>query len=96
VSYALEKRVSKSPEKFGRGAIEGVAAPESANNAASSGAFVPLLTLGIPSNPVVAMLFAGLLIHNITPGPLLLKKPSGYLLGGHHEYVCWKCHAFGS
>jgi putative tricarboxylic transport membrane protein len=54
--------------------IEGVASPESANNAASSGAFVPLMTLGIPSNVVMAMLFAGLLIHNITPGPLLLKN----------------------
>jgi putative tricarboxylic transport membrane protein len=74
VSYAVEKRVSKHPEKFGTGVIEGVACPESANNAASSGAFIPLLTLGIPSNVVMAMLFAGLLIHNITPGPLLLKN----------------------
>jgi len=73
VSYAVEKRVSKHPEKFGKGAIEGVAGPESANNAASSSAFIPLLTLGIPANVVMAMLFAGLLIHNITPGPLLLK-----------------------
>jgi putative tricarboxylic transport membrane protein len=74
VSYAVEKRVSKHPEKFGTGVIEGVASPESANNAASSSAFIPLLTLGIPSNVVMAMLFAGLLIHNITPGPLLLKN----------------------
>ena len=74
VSYGVEKRVSKHPERFGKGAIEGVAGPESANNAASSGAFIPLLTLGIPSNVVMAMLFAGLLIHNITPGPLLLKE----------------------
>jgi putative tricarboxylic transport membrane protein len=73
VSYAVEKRVSKHPERFGKGAIEGVAGPEAANNAASSGAFIPLMTLGIPSNVVMAMLFAGLLIHNITPGPLLLK-----------------------
>jgi len=73
VSYAVEKRVSKHPEKFGKGAIEGVAGPESANNAASSSAFIPLLTLGIPANVVMAMLFVGLLIHNITPGPLLLK-----------------------
>jgi putative tricarboxylic transport membrane protein len=73
VSYAVEKRVSKHPEKFGKGAIEGVAGPESANNAASSGAFIPLMTLGIPSNVVMAMLFAGLLIHGITPGPLLIK-----------------------
>jgi len=73
VSYAIEKKVSKHPDKFGKGAIEGVAAPESANNAASSGAFIPLLTLGIPANVVMAMLFAGLLIHGIRPGPLLLK-----------------------
>ena len=74
VAYAVERRVSKHPEKLGKGAIEGVASPESANNAASSSAFIPLLTLGIPSNVVMAMLFAGLLIHNITPGPLLLKN----------------------
>jgi putative tricarboxylic transport membrane protein len=74
VSYAVEKRVSKHPEKFGMGAIEGVAGPESANNAGSSGAFIPLLTLGIPSNVVSGILFAGFLIHNITPGPLLLKE----------------------
>jgi putative tricarboxylic transport membrane protein len=73
VAYAVEKRVSKHPEKFGKGAIEGVASPESANNAGSSSAFIPLLTLGIPANVVMAMLFAGFLIHNITPGPLLLK-----------------------
>jgi putative tricarboxylic transport membrane protein len=74
MSYAVEKKVSKHPERFGKGAIEGVAGPESANNAASSGAFLPLLTLGIPSNVVMAMLFAGLLIHNIRPGPLLLQQ----------------------
>ena len=73
VSYAVEKKVSKHPEKFGKGAIEGVAGPEAANNAASSGAFVPLMTLGIPSNVVMAMLFAGLVIHGIRPGPLLIK-----------------------
>jgi putative tricarboxylic transport membrane protein len=74
VAYAVEKRVSKHPERFGKGAIEGVASPESANNAASSSTFVPLMTLGIPGTVVMAMLFAGLMIHNITPGPLLLKK----------------------
>ncbi len=73
VSYAVEKRVSRHPERFGRGAIEGVAGPEAANNAASSTGFIPLMTLGIPANVVMAMLFAGLLIHNVTPGPLLLK-----------------------
>ncbi len=74
IAYAIEKRLSKHSERFGSGVIEGVASPESANNAASQSAFIPLLTLGIPSNVVMAMLFAGLLIHNITPGPLLLKN----------------------
>jgi putative tricarboxylic transport membrane protein len=74
VSYAVEKRVSKHPERFGKGAIEGVAAPESANNSASSAAFIPLMTLGIPSNVVMAMLFSGLLIHGLQPGPLLVKE----------------------
>jgi len=74
VSYTVERRLSRSPERFGRGAIEGVAAPESANNAAASGAFIPLLTLGIPANVVMAMLLGALMIHGITPGPLLLKE----------------------
>ncbi len=74
VSYAIEKRVSKHPEEFGKGAIEGVAAPEAANNAASQGAFIPLLTLGIPSNVVMAMLLGALIIHGVTPGPLLLAQ----------------------
>jgi putative tricarboxylic transport membrane protein len=73
VSYALEKRISKHPEEFGKGAIEGVAAPESANNSAAQGAFIPLLTLGIPSNVVMAILLGALMIHNITPGPMLVK-----------------------
>jgi len=74
VSYAVEKRVSKNPEKFGKGAIEGVAAPESANNSATGGAFIPLLTLGIPANVVMAILIGALMIHGITPGPMLLKE----------------------
>jgi putative tricarboxylic transport membrane protein len=74
VSYAVEKRVSKHPEEFGHGAIEGVAGPESANNAAAQGAFIPLLTLGIPSNVVMAMLLGALMIHGVTPGPLLLTE----------------------
>ncbi len=73
VSYGLEKRLSKHPERFGKGAIEGVAGPESANNAASVASFVPLLTLGIPANAIMAMLFAALLIHGITPGPFLVR-----------------------
>ncbi|MDI7258558.1 MAG: tripartite tricarboxylate transporter permease [Thermodesulfobacteriota bacterium] len=73
-SYAVEKRVSKHPERFGNGAIEGVAAPESANNAASTSSFIPLLTLGIPGNASIAMIFVALMIHGIRPGPLLLQE----------------------
>ncbi|HBG43737.1 MAG TPA: transporter, partial [Firmicutes bacterium] len=72
-SYAVEKRVSKHPEEFGQGAVEGVAGPESANNASSVASFVPLLTLGVPSNAIMAMLFAALLVHGITPGPFLVR-----------------------
>jgi putative tricarboxylic transport membrane protein len=74
VSYAVEKRVSRNPERFGQGAIEGVAGPESANNSAASGAFIPLLTLGIPSNVLMAILIGALIMHGITPGPMLMKE----------------------
>ncbi|MBX3521785.1 MAG: tripartite tricarboxylate transporter permease [Xanthobacteraceae bacterium] len=74
LSYTVEKKLSKTPEKFGHGAIAGVAGPESANNAAASSSFVPLLTLGLPGNAVTAVLFAGLLIQNVQPGPLMLVK----------------------
>jgi putative tricarboxylic transport membrane protein len=73
VAYGLEKWVAKDPERFGRGAIEGIAAPESANNAAASTSFIPLLTLGIPPNAVLAVLFGAFMIHGVLPGPLLLK-----------------------
>lgn len=73
-SYALEKRISKTPELFGKGAIEGVAGPEAANNSAAGGAFIPLLTLGIPPNVVMALLLGAFVIHNITPGPLLMVQ----------------------
>ena len=73
-SYAIERKVSKHPEEFGKGAIQGVAGPEAANNAAAGGAFIPLLTLGIPANPVVAVLLGALIIHGLQPGPLLLTK----------------------
>lgn len=73
VSYIIEKRVSKHPERFGKGAIEGVAGPEAANNSASSGTFVPLLTFGIPTTATMALILGALLIHGITPGPLLIK-----------------------
>ncbi len=74
VSYAVEKKISKTPEEFGQGAIEGVAGPESANNAASSSSFIPLLTLGIPGNAAIAMIFAALLIKGVTPGPFLMTE----------------------
>jgi putative tricarboxylic transport membrane protein len=74
VSYAVEKKVSKHPEEFGQGAIEGVAGPESANNAASSASFIPLLTLGIPGNAAIAMIFACLLIKGVKPGPFLIVE----------------------
>ena len=74
ISYALEKRFSKHPEKFGHGAIEGVAGPEAANNAATAGAMVPLLTMGIPGSLGAAMLLGALMINGITPGPMLVKQ----------------------
>jgi putative tricarboxylic transport membrane protein len=74
LSYALEKKISRHPERFGRGAIEGVAAPETANNAAALSAFIPMLSLGIPSNVVTAVLIGALMIHGVQPGPLLLSE----------------------
>jgi putative tricarboxylic transport membrane protein len=75
-AYGIEKRLSKHPEKFGTGLIEAVASPEAANNAAAQGAFIPMMTLGIPSNAVIALLMGALMIHGITPGPLLMiNKP---------------------
>jgi putative tricarboxylic transport membrane protein len=74
ISYGLEKRLSKHPEKFGKGAIEGVAGPESANNASTAGTMVPLLTLGIPPNVVMAVLMGAFLTHGVQPGPLLMKE----------------------
>jgi putative tricarboxylic transport membrane protein len=73
-SYMLERRLSKHPEEFGEGAIEGVAGPEAANNAACQSAFIPLFSLGIPFGPVIAILLGALLIHGINPGPLLIRE----------------------
>jgi len=81
ISYAVEKRVSKHPEKFGKGVIEGVAGPESANNAAAGGAFIPLMTLGIPPNVVMAMLLGAFMIHGVQPGPLMMKESPGLFWG---------------
>ena len=74
VSYSVERRLSKHPERFGQGAIEGVAGPESANNSATSGAFVPMLALGLPSGAVPAIMLAAMMIHGIAPGPLLIQQ----------------------
>ena len=81
ISYAVEKKFSKTPELFGKGAIAGVAGPESANNAAAGGAFIPLLTLGIPTNAVIALLLGALMIHGVQPGPLLMKQNPGLFWG---------------
>ena len=72
-SYAVEKRLSRRPETFGRGAIEGVAGPESANNAAAQTSFIPLLTLGLPAHPVMALLVGAFIIQGITPGPNVIQ-----------------------
>ncbi|HMQ40331.1 MAG TPA: tripartite tricarboxylate transporter permease [Paracoccus sp. (in: a-proteobacteria)] len=73
LAYAMERRVSRSPERFGKGAVEGVAGPEAANNAAAITAFVPTLTLGIPGDPIMALMLGALVIHGVQPGPLMLE-----------------------
>jgi len=73
-SYAVEKRISRHPESFGHGAIAGVAGPETANNAGSTSCMIPLLSLGIPSNVIPALLLGALMIHGITPSPFLIKE----------------------
>ncbi len=79
-AYIMEKKLSKHPEKFGQGAIAGVASPESANNAASGGALIPMLTMGIPGSGTTAILMGALIMYNIQPGPLLFKE---------HPQVVW-------
>jgi putative tricarboxylic transport membrane protein len=81
LAYALEKKVSRHPEEFGTGAIEGVAAPESANNAASAGALVPMLTLGIPGSATTAVMLGGLMMWGLRPGPLLFEKNPDFVWG---------------
>src|SRR5258706_4039864 len=76
-AYSIEKKVSKNRHEFGRGAIEGVSAPESANNAGAQTSFIPMLTLGIPSNPVSALMVGAMIIHGIQPGPsVITEQPS--------------------
>jgi putative tricarboxylic transport membrane protein len=81
LAYTLEKKVTKHPEEFGKGAIEGVAGPESANNAASAGALVPLLTLGIPGSGTTAVLLGGFMMWGLRPGPLLFEKNPDFVWG---------------
>jgi putative tricarboxylic transport membrane protein len=73
-AYAMEKRRAKDPSRFGKGAVEGVAAPETANNAAATSSFIPLLTLGIPANATMAVIFGALLIQGVSPGPQLVSE----------------------
>jgi putative tricarboxylic transport membrane protein len=80
-SYMIERKVSKHPEEFGKGAIEGVAGPESANNSACQAAFIPLFVLGIPFAPPTAILLGALLIHGVNPGPLMISQHPGLFWG---------------
>lgn len=80
-AYVLEKRLSREPEKFGQGAIEGVAAPESANNAGAQTSFIPLLTLGIPANATMAMMVGALILHGVTPGPNIISTEPALFWG---------------
>jgi TctA family transporter len=81
MAYAIEKRISRKPERFGNGAIEGVAAPEAANNSAAQTAFVPTLVLGIPGDPVMALMLGALILHGIQPGPQLMAAHADIFWG---------------
>ena len=81
ISYDYAKKASRHPERFGNGAIEGVAAPESANNAVTGGALIPMMTLGIPGDPVTAILIGALLVHGLAPGPLLFLERGDFAYG---------------
>jgi putative tricarboxylic transport membrane protein len=81
VSYALEKKLSRRPEAFGHGAVAGVAGPESANNSATSGAFVPMLALGVPSGPIPAVMLAAMMVHGVSPGPMLITQQPALFWG---------------
>jgi putative tricarboxylic transport membrane protein len=79
IAYDAEKKLARDPERFGRGAIEGVASPESANNATSSAGFIPLMALGIPASPPLALLLGGLTVYGLSPGPLLFQKSPDFV-----------------
>ena len=81
VSYAVEKRISKNPQEFGRGAVAGVAAPEAANNAGAQTSFIPMLSLGIPTTPVMALIVAVLILHGIQPGPQVISNNANLFWG---------------
>ena len=81
LSYSMEKKLSKTPGKFGKGAIEGVAGPETANNSYCGGAMIPLLTLGIPSSPTIAILLGAFIMHGLTPGPILFAQNPTFVWG---------------
>jgi putative tricarboxylic transport membrane protein len=87
MSYSLEKAVSKTPEQFGKGAMAGLVGPEAANNAASSGAMVPLLSLGLPGSASTAVLLAAFLMWGLTPGPLLMTQKPEFAWGPHRQHV---------
>jgi putative tricarboxylic transport membrane protein len=80
-SYSIEKKLAKNPEEFGKGAIEGVAGPESANNAGAQTSFIPMLTLGIPSNPVMALMIGAMIIQGIQPGPAVMTEQPALFWG---------------
>jgi putative tricarboxylic transport membrane protein len=79
LAYDVEKKLAREPDRFGRGAIEGVAAPEAANNATSSAGFIPLLALGIPASAPLAILLGGLMVYGLQPGPLLFQKNAEFV-----------------
>ena len=93
LSYTSEKRLSKHPEEFGKGAIEGVAGPEAANNADTAGAMVPLLTLGIPGGGATAVMLGAFIMYGIQPGPLLFQNRPGPGLGPDRQHVHRQRHA---
>lgn len=86
ISYDYARKVSKNPDAFGKGSIEGIAAPESANNAVAGGALIPMMTLGIPGDPVTAILIGALLIHGLAPGPLLFIERADFAYGVIFSY----------
>jgi len=87
MSYIAEKKMSKYPEKFGTGVIEGVAGPETANNAHANGALVPLFSLGIPASPTIAVLMGAFMMNGLVPGPPAVQRASGLRLGGYRQHV---------